>query len=280
MKKKFYFILLLVVLIAPAAFGQKSCDTLVLKTGQRIPAQIINSKQDGILYSRCGDQTGQQFFIEKKALDTILYPPTRISEPGNSDSNNLYLFNARKKNYANKTTVILWAGMSLADALRFDEEVESFSGFQFGGQVNFKNSPVQLGLMLRPLKYREDYFNAFEKNGPNGELTLILKKITIGRISGKVSKAYWGCDFQVGRRAYSHDGRNTVSPNPTKIKNTWFAVLPRIGYQASWDIFTMDIALPIGYRAIRERYDFTLTNHDDTAGRLSIQPAITLGIRF
>lgn len=280
MKKKFHFILLLTVLIAPDAFGQKSCDTLVLKTGQRIPAQIINSKQDGILYSRCGDQTGQQFFIEKKALETILYPPTRISEPEKSDSNYLYLFNARKKNYANKTTVILWAGMSLADALRFAEEGESFSGFQFGGQVNFKNSPVQLGLMLRPLGYREDYFTDFEKNGINGEITLILKKITIGRISGKVSKAYWGCDFQVGRRAYSHDNGYNGFSNPTKIKNTWFAVLPRIGYQASWDIFTMDITLPIGYRAIHERYTDTYTNNNERLNRLSIQPALSLGIRF
>lgn len=280
MKKKFHFILLLVILIAPDAFSQKSCDTLVLKTGQRIPAQIINSKQDGILYSRCGDQTGQQFFIEKKALETILYPPTRISEPEKSDANNLYLFNARKKNYANKTTVILWAGVSLADGFRFEEEGESFSGFQFGGQVNFKNSPVQLGLMLRPLKYREDYFTDFEKNGTNGELTLILKKITIGRVSGKVSKAYWGCDFQVGRRAYSYDNGYNGFLNPTKIEDTWFAFLPRIGFQASWDIFTMDIALPIGYRAIRERYTDKHTNNDYTVGRLSIQPAINLGIRF
>jgi len=280
MKKKFHFILLLVILIATDTFGQKSCDTLVLKTGQRIPAQIINSKQDGILYSRCGDQTGQQFFIEKKALDTILYPPIRISEPEKIDANNLQLFDARKKNYANKTTFIFWAGMSLADGLWFYQEGESFSGFQFGGQVNFKNSPVQLGLMLRPLKYQEDYFNAFEKNGINGELTLILKKITIGRISGKVSKAYWGCDFQVGRRAYSHDGSNIGSPNPTKVKNTWFAFLPRIGFQASWGIFTMDIALPIGYRAIRERYTDTYTNNNYTVGLLSVQPAFSLGLRF
>lgn len=280
MKKKFHFILLLVILIAPDAFGQKSCDTLVLKTGQRIPAQIINSKQDGILYSRCGDQTGQQFFIEKKALKTILYPPTRISEPEKKDSNYLYLFNARKKNYANKTTVILWAGVSLADGFRFDEDGESFSGFQFGGQVNFKNSPFQLGLMLRPLGYREDYFTDFEKNGTNGELTLILKKITIGRVSGKVSKAYWGCDFQVGRRAYSYDNGYNGFLNPAKIENTWFAVLPRIGFQASWDIFTMDIALPIGYRTIRERYTDTYTNNNERLNRLSVQPALSMGIRF
>jgi len=185
----------------------------------------------------------------------------------------------RDYNDLSKITVIVWAGISFADAFMYDTGIEKFSGFQFGAQAGLKNSPLQLGLAFRGLQFA-DRLDDFAKHGVNGEANLIIKSRAVGRVTGKVSHAYWGCGFQIGRRSCSYDDGYIGAPEIIKIENTWYALMPCIGYQFCWSIFSFDMGLPIGYRSAHYRTYRTLNPSDYTQGSLSVQPCISLGIRF
>ena len=154
MKQILLLLLLFSGIFSSTLFGQISCDTLLCKDGRRIHEQIQGSESDGILYSLCGDNTGKQYFIEKAKVQTILFQTTPEKDNKDSKPANNSLFNrSTPKNYTDKTTVVIWAGLSLTDGFQYDTELEKFSGFQFGSQVNLKNKPFQLGIMFRPLSH-------------------------------------------------------------------------------------------------------------------------------
>lgn len=179
----------------------------------------------------------------------------------------------------NKNTFGFWAGVTLAGALSSDTEGEKSPWFQIGGQIIPKNSPYQSGIMIRPLLYRKQYFNDFKKQGISGELIFFLKKVSIGRLSGNVSNAYWGLDLQVGQRAYSYQDEYNLKPETVKVHNTWFAVLPRVGYQFFWGPLALDLSIPIGFRRTHFRIERTnSSNH--TIGTIIFQPSCALGYFF
>ena len=281
MKQIFLFLLLLSGISRPALYGQTACDTLLCKDGRRIHAQILGSESGGILYTPCGDNTGRQFFIEKGKVQTIHFQnkSEKITPPPETGKNTL-LNRSTPKNYSDKTTVVIWVGVSFADALHYDTEGEAVSAFQFGSQVNLKNSPFQLGMMYRPLSYYSGYFDAFDKQGISGELTFFLKKQTIGRLSGKTQKGYWGCDFQTGRRAYSYEDTYNGSTTRNFVKTNWYSLMPRIGFQLGWDIFCLDIALPIGFKSTKNSFSNGINDSKYRDTLISVQPALSFGIRI
>jgi hypothetical protein len=281
MKQIFLFLLLLSGLSRPALYGQTACDTLLCKDGRRIHAQILGSKSGGILYTPCGENTGRQLFIEKEKVQTILFQnkPEKIIRA--TESGKIVLFNrATSKDYSDKTRVVIWAGFSLVDGVRYATEGEKFSAFQFGGQVNLKSSPIQLGLILRPLFYTITNLAAFEKQGVNGEATFILKNQGVGRLSGKPQKGYWGCDFQIGRSAYSYVTGLSGAFKQNLRKTTWIALLPRIGYQLCWDACCLDLAFPIGFKSVNNHFPNSYSPFKYRETSLVFQPALLLGVKI
>jgi len=281
MKQIFLFSVLLASILRPALYCQSLCDTLICKDGRRINARIQGSESGGILYTPCNDNTGRQYFIEKEKVQTILFqnkPEKRNTSPDKGKND---FFNpATPKNYAEKTTVVIWGGLSFSGFFRYDTEDLRFSGFQFGSQVNFKNNPVQLGIMLRPLFYRTEYINGFDKLGLSGEATLFVKKMTIGRLSGETDIGYWGFDFQIGQLAYAYNENYNGSTTRDQVKTTWSTLMPRIGYQVCWNIFCLDVALPIGIRYLDSRYSNGINRYHTKERTLSVQPAVSFGIRI
>ncbi|MFN0037592.1 MAG: hypothetical protein ACKVUS_21220, partial [Saprospiraceae bacterium] len=150
-----------------------------------------------------------------------------------------------------KPKTIIWVGVSPVDLFLFDSEISGNSFLQFGAEMGFEDSPFRLGAVLRPIFLEpRNYYDNFKKNGLSGEIGLVLKKFSLGRLTGDVSKAYWGLDLHFGREAYAYSS----GQNPTyssKVKTTWTKVMPRIGFQFYFEMFAIDIALPIGYQRFR-----------------------------
>lgn len=178
-----------------------------------------------------------------------------------------------------KPKVIVWAGLTLANLFLFDSEISGNSFVQFGVEMGFKNNPIRLGAVARPIFLQPDqYYENFEKKGASGEIGLVLKGFSGGRLTGNVSKAYWGIDLHFGRQAYAY----SYGQNPTyfsEVKNTWTKVMPRIGFQFYFGALAVDIALPIGLQRLhyiqRGAYSSDYQNVS-----LALQPSASFGLRF
>lgn len=267
MKKSYFFLSVFFTWVSIPAFCQRSCDTLICKDGRIILAEIIGQKDGKIDYYHCNDRLKSPYTIEKEAVKSIGFQkaiPVKVVEDLDDPS---------------KTRYILWAGIRLAD-LWFQSGPEKLSWFQIGGQVNLANENIQAGLIFRPLLFESRGYNAFKKNWPNSEITMFIKKVSVGRLTGETSKAYWGCDFQYGRQSYTYEEFFNNKLDKVKVSTTSYAILPRIGLQFGFQHVMFDLTLPIGYSFIKNVEQRTFNPFDYSEGRITIQPSASLGLRF
>ncbi|HAD13066.1 MAG TPA: hypothetical protein DCF33_11600 [Saprospirales bacterium] len=253
-----------------SVLAQRPCDTLLCRDGRRIPAQILQTKEGHIYYYNCEDFVKAEFTIER--AEVISFLPEQKKEK---------VIALKDDPLPSKNTVTLLAGMNLSDILGSDYySVEEPSPFQYGIQFQAKRSPLQLLLTFRPYKYDWDQVTAFNASGLNGEFTFTIKKISIGRFTGRQSKGYWGGEFQFGKRKYSY--KETFGfPNPllqTEAR-TW-SLLARFGRQHVEGPFFWDLAFSIGYRNLQREGDLVFIPDFEMQHILSFQPMLNAGIRF
>lgn len=267
MKKAYIILSFLLVGISIPGVCQNNCDTLICKDGRIILAEIIGQKDGKIEYYHCKDRLKVSFVIEKEEVETIgLQKELPIQEPIDFDD-------------PSKTRFIIWGGLTLAD-IWFQSGVEGESWFRLGAQVNLADEEIQAGFMFRPLLFESSGYEAFKKKRFNGEITVFIKKVSIGRLTGETSKPYWGCDFQYGQRSYTYEDTFNTIPDKVNVSDTNFAILPKIGLQFGHQQLMLDLSLPFGYNFIRHIEQRTFNSLDYSEGRISIQPSASLGFRF
>ena len=274
-------ILLSLALICTLASGQNRCDTLITKDGKQILIKQIHTRTNGIAYSKCAEINGPEYFLTKSQVQEIRFqaPDTTLS---NLDTDQLSSYTGNKKTYSDlsRPTYTLWAGASFPDIAQVDYRGEDFSWFQFGLQIGFKDKPIFLTMMYHPSRYRVPYFEDIKIDGINGDLTFSIKKASLGRVSGRVSRAYIGADLQVGRRSYSYASNFSLMPSRIEIGRLWYTILVRPGIQSSLNWFTFDLALPLGLQTTQYTFFNGSNSGSGTERNFSICPTASVGVRF
>lgn len=282
MKKTCLLALFLFGLFAHPAFCQERCDTIILKDGGRIAAEIVRTDREGVLYTPCGIKAEREYLIGQEKVARIQrgdvvrpnlnLPPVPKDQPLPAESSYL-----RKSSDLGKPKTIIWAGISPGTNLLSNPDLIRKSFFQFGAEVGFRKVPLRLALLVRPVSLNNDYYyENFKKSGVNGEVGLVLKKFTLGRLTGNVSKIYWGMGVHIGRQAYQYQGGYPTANQ--KVVYTWTAIMPRVGCQFTHKMFALDLALPIGYH--HSYYKSSSSASTSGSEALSIQPSVSLGFRF
>ena len=285
MKKIHHFPLFFTGFFITRVLGQTMCDTIILQDGRRIAADIVRSDKQGILYRECSVEAERQYFIAKEKVAgvkaNIARRPT-VNPPPRLENHLLPPQRSRVRATVEpgKPKTIIWAGLSLSNVFLFAFDAPGKSIYQLGAEIGFRRTPMRLGIVVRPifLEAPNGYFQDFQKSGVNGELGLVLKKFSRGRLTGNVSRFYWGLDVRTGRQAY----RYTCAYRPSTINQItykWITILTRVGYQWTCKMFAFDLALPIGY----QRYHYRRTGDaysDSKAATLALQPSVSVGWRF
>ena len=191
---------------------------------------------------------------------------------------------SKKKDWSysnlSRTTFTFWVGATATDISQVDNEGEESSWLQYGMQIGLKEKPIFLSLMYHSRTYRTDYFDDFQSNGFNGDFTFSVKKASLGRVSGRVSRAYLGADLQLGRRGYSHAAQFNFNSTRKEITRKWYTILIRPGFQSSFKWFTFDLALPFGMQTTRHRQTNGFNKSNYTDRTISIFPVAAVGLRF
>ncbi|MBC7775025.1 MAG: hypothetical protein H7246_06255 [Phycisphaerae bacterium] len=267
----------------PAAYAQNNCDTLVAKDGRRIAVEVIRSSSKGLLYTKCSETTGQQYFMSQEKILELrkagAVAPVKTATPPPALPSVEKEVRFKEETDLSKPKTIVWAGLTLGSA-SIDFEANGRGYFQFGAEIGFKDSPLRLGVLLHPIFSRNDGYESYEQKGARGEIGLVLKSFTKGRLTGNVSKAYWGIDLRTGRQAYTYSGNNFPTQLDTDVKYTWTTVMPRIGFQFHYKMLAFDLALPIGYQFYRYYNTSGNVNTEYTGGNIALQPSFSLGLRF
>jgi len=282
MKKTCLLSIVLLGLFAHPAFCQERCDTIILKDGRRIAAEIVRTDREGVLYAPCGIEAAREYLISQekvariqrghKAVPTLNLPPVPKDKPLPPESSYL-----RRSSDLDQPKTIIWAGISPGNILLADRDLSRKSFFQFGAEIGLRKVPLRLALVVRPVSLNNNYsYENFKKSGVNGEVGLVLKKFTLGQLTGNVSKVYWGIGVHIGRQAHQHNSVSSMV-NQQAIY-TWTTIMPRVGCQFTYKMFALDLALPIGYH--RSYYKSNGNNRPYGSGALTIQPAVLLGFRF
>lgn len=132
-------------------------------------------------------------------------------------------------------------------------------GFTLKAEYSFKNPRIHLALHAASVP-RNKYL---EYNGLSGEIGLALKAFSVGRLSGQVSKFYWGGDLCIGRQAYLIRAQKDYLE-----KYNWAKVMICGGIQLGAGRFVLDLGFPIGLQIARH------------GNPIVFQPTLTAGIRF
>lgn len=285
MRKIYLLSLFLFGLFLSRSFCKGACDTIITKDGRRIIAEIIRADQKGILYGKCGVMDDGKYFISQENVVELrlrhrVQPSIKLSPSSKNASIPIQYERLHRANDLGKPKTIIWVGFSPSRAFKFDFDLTGNSFLQFGGEVGFKSRPVRLGVLVRPIAWgsRTGKYANFKNNGLGGEVGLVLKCFTLGRLTGHLSKLYWGFDVLIGRQGYSYN----YAYSPTivnKVNYTWTTFMPRIGCQFTYRMLALDLALPIGY----QRHYYTQRGNFDSnyqSGSLIIQPSVSVGFRF
>lgn len=250
--------------------AQRPCDTLLCKDGRRIPAQILQTKEGFIHYYNCEDFVKSEFTIERAEVISFL-PMQKKEEVPASKGDGL----------PSRNRVTILAGINLTDILGSDYyELEDPSPFQYGVQLQAKHQPLQLLLTFRPYRYDQNQVTSFNAYGFNGEFTFTIKKISIGRFTGKQSKGYWGGEFQFGKRKYSYMEDFGFPTGILQMEARTWALLARFGLQHAEGPFFWDLAFSVGYRNSKRAGDLVFIPDFEEEHIFSIQPMLSAGIRF
>ncbi len=284
MNKTCLLSLFLLALFAHPVFCQERCDTIILKDGRRIAAEIIRTDREGVLYAPCGAEDEREYLLNQEkiariqlgheALPKLNLPPVPKEKPLPPEFSYL-----RKSSDLGKPKTIIWAGISPGNNLLSNLDLTKNSFFQFGAEIGFRKAPLRLALLMRPVSLNNNnYYENVRKSGINSEIGLVLKKFTLGRLTGNLSKIYWGMGVHIGRQAYQYkDGYPTANQ---KVIYTWTTIMPRVGCQFTYKMFALDLALPIGYHHSSGKSNSSNSNSYYKSDALTIQPSASLGFRF
>lgn len=276
------WILLLILIGAPGYWllAQRPCDTLLCKDGRRIPAQIIKSKEGYIYYYNCSDFVKTESTIARESVQSVL-PANR-----DPDKNNWSTLEKQQRTDAqrlSKGSITVMAGMNLVDYISSGYYyLEDPSPYQYSLQLHPKSYPIQLLCSFRPYYYHENEAMSFQKKGLNAEFTFGIKKISVGRFTGRINKGYWGVDFQLGRRNYIYQEPSPfLMPTTQYAEATTWALMARFGLQHTVGPFYWDLAFSTGIRKQFRDGDPSITpSFFIEEGIITIQPLLNVGIRF
>jgi len=247
-------------------FGQK-CDTLLTKDGRQILGKIVGTRDGGLLYVKCGDGSERQYFLEKEKVQAIHYQPfgerQRIRSKAPSPTG-LPAELSRPK-------TIVWAGVGVLNLVGISDDEKM--RIRLGIEIGIKNTSFRAGLFFQPIALSK--YGIVEKEGFNGEFAAVFKQFSYGRVSGHVSKAYWGLDVRGGGISYLYD--NNFFSNATEKRTfRWVKVMPRVGYQWRLGPFALDFNLPLGV----QKTVYSNPAYSQSWFDLTLNPSLCLGVRL
>jgi hypothetical protein len=262
-----------------------TCDTLLTKDGQKIVGKIQEVKDSVIYFYPCKGKTHLEQSIPQSDIKAYLPEYSYDDLLASNEADGL----SEDQKLLNHTSIAIIGGFNPVDLLSnpayyledLGNTIELFSPLHFGLQLQVKRQPLQIQIMCRPYFYNEYEVRNFKSIGTNAEFTFAIKKINIGRITGRIKRGYWGAEFQYGKRQYTFDtSPPTVSPaTTTKREGSVFSVLSRFGVQKESGPLYWDLACLLGCRKSQTIMD-GIPEPFHGKWRLSYQPVFNIGIRF
>lgn len=259
-------------------FAQKACDTLVTKDGRVLVVEILGSNTEEIRFTKCGDTTGKQYVLERSKLfenpDSQPLPLEALVE------NKIYPAPARaplrEETKLGRPKTMIGVGY-----LPFIVKTEAFdytvSTYQVGAEIGFKHSLLRLGMSFRPVRYSSKYEDNYKRKGQNGEIGIVIKKFTKGRLTGHVGKAYWGGELCLGREAF----QTGLNQDLHETEDRWVSIMFAEGFQFHFGWIALDFEFPIGIQWVWSEYDGGgLNSRPETERGLVAQPCVSIGFRF
>lgn len=120
------------------------------------------------------------------------------------------------------------------------DDSQSDIGFLFGAEFRLKEKNICLSVQAASQSPGPHYY---KRKGVSGEFGPAIKFFSQGKLTGRISHAYWGFDFRFGRSAYIDLLNETA-------KRRWFKVMLRFGYQYTSGKFFFELGLPFGLQFV------------------------------
>jgi len=262
MKAKAGILILLAGLLAQPAFCQRACDTLYMTNGAEILIEIVHTYTHGIVYTKCEENKGFEYYTIRDEIVKIRYQNPEIRSTKILQEKKM----PKQEIELNRPRFLFWVGYDLISSVGYGNYTQVFP-IQFGIEMHVPDQPIRLGLNFQPYFFRGNQ----QADGTGLEIGLVAKKTSIGRLSGLVKAGYWGMDVRIGR--HPHILEYNLNE---KVEYSWLKIMPCIGLQYVRGPFAIDFRLPIGVEFLSATDSNSTENWNDFA----TEPTLSVGLRF